>query len=79
MIRYIFIAAFVYIVVRMAQVVLRLISSGARGSDAPDDRPSPGEPKPLERFEDIRDADFEDVTSPKPSNGKPQEGENRAG
>jgi hypothetical protein len=74
-IRYIFVAAFVYIVFRMVQVILRILSSGARREEFPGKDGAPAGPRSLEKFEDVRDADFEDLPPGKQPEAKKGEGE----
>jgi hypothetical protein len=75
-IRYIFVAAFVYIVFRMVQVILRILASGARRQEEfPGKDRAPAGPRPSEKFADIRDADFEDLPPGKQPEGEKRDGE----
>jgi len=51
-----------YIVYRISQLVLRMMSSGPRrGEDIDPFASAPPQP-PAQRFDNVKDADFEDIT-----------------
>jgi hypothetical protein len=70
LIRLLLFVAIGYILIRLIQVTMRILSS--RGGRDGDENISSGstsrKPEP-EQFKDVRDADFEDIT-PKEGNGK---------
>lgn len=76
--RILLVGVFLYILVRVVQVVMRIISSGPRRTDAPEGNRAPLDIKEPERFEDIRDADFIDIPPSKHSGEKTEQGGSNA-
>jgi hypothetical protein len=72
--RLLLVGVFLYILIRIVQVVMRIMSSGPGRTDAPEGKHAPLDIKEPERFEDIRDAEFTDIPPSKQPKGKPGEG-----